>query len=1472
MSNGKIISKITIVSIIIGIIFSTVSFAAKHKDWGQDPKVDEVNVGDTFSGMYWGTISNHKDMFCVDMHQDIGNGKKYTAISRISIVGNTATDQKGKSITSKENGIIAYELNLTNKVGGLHRELFGNPSDPAQILMYHDMADWVNKVGYKFSGIYKSFAQQAEHEKYKNYAAEREKAKKYAESLEKEEFKNKTKEKKIKTTVYEKDNKSYIKIGPFKYSFRENLDKVELSDENGKTLKPTSYLMNKKEVELKDIKSNKNFYIIIPADSGLASINKIKVTETHKVKSADIVFWECEQNSKNIVKRQNLIQFKATEKPEENVNDWDVNIPLLGNLKIIKEDTSDGKAIKGVSFKVLNAEGKYVKSAKGKISYVDEKDATEFVTDDKGEVVIEKLKVGKYTIKEIKNPYKAYSSGDQDTLEIYYSLSADGKKKLAKSEGIAVNVKANSTSTTDLYIYNKKKYIDLSGFVWEDKLGGVKEISYATYGDGIFAKINENEGDEKLGEITVRLIDKDGKIVKETKTNSEDDNTNGIKKGEYKFTNVLIDKLADYSIEFEYDGLKYTSVTPKAIMDKDEYNNKYEPDIADINEVNSKAAEIVQQRKDLNSAFTEITNNGDITDETHGQSKNGNGETTGTITYKKDKDNHISTFESTTYNKNITANTTVTSFKLNEQTPVTNDDGSVEIKYLNLGLKSRDIPNIAIGSDLSRVEVQVNGYGTRYEKDSKGKKYGAYPDIPNMDVKFGNKYTDQYTREIYPSDIAFSETAAEDNKLKVYAVYTLTIANNSNTLDVTVPEILNYYDSNYTIVKDGTLFPEGVVLNGIKITELNGNKYEKVLTYTPEMNVGSYQTAKIKTYNNSDKKDLPIIESSNNLKIEITYQVSDTAIKELLISNNKTLNSVSEIGSYSTYYGKNTNKEYPGCENQIYAGIDENSAPGNAKPGQIETYEDDTDFAPSFVLDAKGVRQIEGTVFEDNTTVEGNERKGNGKYDVETENRVKNVEVKLLKVIEKEENGTVSYITSDATYYPEIVDDNGEYKIENNKAGTNAALQTTNDGHYIFKGVEPDDYFIQYTYENGKTKLCKPNGEELDDKVTVQDYKSTIITSPIMKDIFTTIDSNDAEKIKKNNDKWYKEEADARYSDARDDYTTRELIDEELKKLDASTEFSYKSLFAKTPKFHIPVEYESITTDVSTNKFIHKISNIDFGIVERPKQNAKLDKHVRYIKVTLPNGQVLTEGDVDIEKGIKPEYVSILPDKRLKIEIDPELLYGSHVEIKYDFTLENASEFDYRNASYYYYGESHDNPVEFTSATLIDFVDSDIVFKAGQEGKWDVLDMVNKGFNWNLTQEQEEQILKNYSTLVKAKPIKENESIAAGEKITTDIEVEKLLSKEDSELTYENNGEIVEIGKTGGRTMTTSLGDYASRVLLASNLETVELESDEAKAEPVFIMPPTGSTDNTVTYAIIGAVSMAVLGAGIFGIRKFLKK
>ena len=1237
----------------------------------------------------------------------------------------------------------------------------------------------------------------------------------------------------------------------YKVFYKENNKNLYLIIENDRITGTTEnsndatiiYTDKNGDAYVRRVDSRFKYYLEEVTDKSEYSSNMLKATQIldeSGAKESDVAIVQ-----KGIIGPINVKRQQESKQTTIKIN----NTRKTGTLKILKQDYDKNNInISGVKFKVQNKETKQWVKAEGKDGVYnlktfedsfsnnkeyykdnytsDESQATEFETNKDGQITIKGVDIGEYIIKEVYifndngNINYGYTEVDQPSNidKNYVFWSTDGgktKRDLAK-EDIKLTVEdSNKTAESIITVYNKKKYLKIRGYVWEDMLGG-KSNSYSTYGENTYA-----QGDTLVEGLNVRLKDNNGNVINTTKTD---------KNGAYEFAEVSREAIEKglYYVEFEYNGLTYTSVV--ALVGND-------------SSVNSKAGEVVEQRKKLNAAFTEITNKDDINDRNHGYSRDASGNVTGTLEYENHTDQWYSTFKNTTYNNetyenvNLTANTNVSGYSLEKEFKegryIVDENNAFVIENVNYGMRKREMPQISISNDIDNVRVVVNGYDHRYDYHQRDE-YVNNNSAFNVGVKFGKEYVSGYTRAVYPSDVQYSSTDAEDsNKLRVYVTYATTIRNLSNSLVMTANELVNYYDKNYTIVNSWV----DDVNN--KVTWNDTSKYGQ-----------KYDDSKFKASYTTGLAGLKL-NAGENKKVYIEFQVSDEAVLGLL-SNNATLDNTMEVFSYSTYYGSDAE----GCKaGDIYAAIDKASAPGNAKmelDGEnklIKTsYEADTDSAPSLLLEAKGVRTIEGNVFEDETSDElqsEKERKGDGIYDAGKENVISGVKVELLTT-----DGNVAII------YPNASDENGNPVP--NTTGQEAVATTGADGHYIFKGIEPGIYFIRYTYANGTTKVFDMNGKEVKD-INVQNYKSTIITSDTIKKAF---ENNDANKT------WYKDNS-TRYSDARDNYEQREAIDSELKLVDGTTKTNNNSLEADTPKLELGVEYETIYTASTGDYYEYKVSDIDLGIAERPRQAANLDKVISNIKVTLPNGQVLVDGNPKD----KLAYVTVTDDT-VYITMDSELIYGSHLEINYDLVLTNISELDYISKNYYYYGIKEGDVVKFNRATLVDYVDRELILKAGTNGNWTVLgnavQLTEKGFGWDLTEDQEKQLLKNFSTVVKAEPVSANAELEPGQSVSSAIIVEKLLSNKDQELSYDNNGEVVTIGKNGGSIMTTKLGSFAS--LLAANPEEKPQEYDEDKALTTTIIPPTGATNHNVMYAIIGAISLAIIGAGTYGVRRFLKK
>ena len=848
----------------------------------------------------------------------------------------------------------------------------------------------------------------------------------------------------------------------------------------------------------------------------------------------------------------------------------------------------------------------------------------------------------------------------------------------------------------------------------------------------------------------MRLIDKTtGKVVKEAKT------ADG---GKYLFTDVLVDELENYYIEFEYDGLTYTNVIPH--IDKDN---------------GSKAAENSSVRDEFNKGFSVIEGS---TESNKGITKDSAGNPKYDLNYNIDKNKHTSTLNNTGLYP-ITANTNETGYVIKDHfTP-----GQEEIKYINLGLYEREQPDIALIKDLYNVNVAINGYNHIYEYANRFNNQGEYGDGFNVGVKFGNKYGNMsYTRAIYEADKEYT-SSDKSKELKVYVTYKISMKNESSNLQVQVNNIVDYYDSNYTLIKTGTGIDEkGNVTGDISNSgsQSYNDKYQKVII-------------------NTNSK----IEHNKSADVYVQFELNRDAVLKIL-NDKENLDNVVEINSYSVF----------DTDGKVYAGIDTDSNPGNAVPGEKITYEDDTDSAPGLKLVVSDkAREMTGKVFLDSTSNElktGEVRQGDGMY-TDGEKGIKDVKVTLKENIE---SGKV---------YEATTDENGDFYIS---------------------GYIPGDYTLTYTWG--------------DKEYTVQNYKGTVYDK-------NRYDANVTNK------EWYKTDVDTRYTDAIDNYNTRKKIDAEIAKVTNKTATTINKMDSTTPTMGISVEYTTTTTiEPTTDKFKSpdfKIKNIDFGIVERARQDLALRKRVNTFKVTLANGQVIADMTIDEKGNITGErnHVTYMGPSSstgngfVKLELDNELIQGATVEVEYEIKVTNNSELDYVSEDFYKYGIKSGNEVTITPTSIIDYLDKNWGFEAEKNKEWTVksLDEIKNIVAKEVYENEDSTIADKtilYTESLKGQKLKPTESA------TVNLNVSKVLSNSD-EISLDNESEITELTKDGGSKLISTPGNYIPGQEEAK-------ESDESIAETVIVTPSTGANLEFIVPIMIGVIALVILGAGVVIIKK----
>ena len=909
--------------------------------------------------------------------------------------------------------------------------------------------------------------------------------------------------------------------------------------------------------------------------------------------------------------------------------------------------------------------------------------------------------------------------------------------------------------------------------------------------------------------IQVYLKNSYGNTIKTTQT-SELGLYSEINGGEYQFTEVDLDELqaGNYHVEFEYNGFIYEAVA----------SNIYD-------ETGSKA-EDTNSRNVLDNAFESVNGNGSQTlNMTQGIKVN----------YSNIDSNEYRSTVVGSENTNVIASTDQAGCDLEEYFEPTME----EIRYINFGVYEKVQADYALTKDLYNVRVEVNGkshiyrYGSTRYSDAGG---NVDEDSSwNVGVKFqNNKGT--YSRAIYKADAEFKSPGEPDKELKVFATYKIALKNESSYLG-RINSIVDYCDDDFDLVAAGAVLYEenDTVYDNISRSldeTYNGNGYKKyILNVNTEIHPGATEF------------------------IYIQFQIKKDAVLGLMNSETDVLNNVAEINSYTTFRDYNTNLPL--------AVVDQDSVPGNVIPGDTKTYEDDTDAARSLRLKIANARAIEGIVFEDLTgkdsdgVYEGEERRGDGIYKENEEKPLEGITVTLRNI-----DGSIAKI-------------HDELEPDENNRWKDAITETDSNGEFSFVGYIPGNYVLTYTWGNKDYK--------------VQYYKGTI---------YNEQRSNSFDGTKKNTF-WYRgsEYGDDiisskdRYMDAFDDIEARKLIDAQMKAIDINTlegeideaynrqnnvdePITVTSMDSTTPEMEFSVEYETTITDGNAEQVRFTIENVDFGIVERAKQKLYTSKRVTAFKITLANGQVLVDATVNEEgklEGVHNYTTYMGPvdgnSGMIKMEVDNELIEGATLDVTYKMIVKNIGEVDYVSDRYYYYGNSTgSDKVEVSVAEFIDYIDKRLAIKEENENDWEEKD---KDYlkDVNAKQKGEIDYLNERRTYITKKL---SEFLAPGESNEYVMNVSKLLTSTDDN-TFTNDTEIAKVEKNDGNpgpgNETISSG---TPVKVNWSDDKQQSYFEEASAEDVVIIPSTGENKDYVLITIIGMTSLAMIGLGAFGIKKFV--
>lgn len=1141
---------------------------------------------------------------------------------------------------------------------------------------------------------------------------------------------------------------------------------------------------------------------------GLIEIDDVPIDATY-------VAYEIQAPEGYIVTEGNGIELEKNEVTEV------YNTLKTLSFNIYKCDAdNENKALQGAKFKIKNkTENKWLNSS---LELDTEQKANIFVTDALGMIKLENLRNGEYEAYEVEAP-----TG-------YYVENANG-----------ITLVDDDTVT----VPNKAESVDIEGTVFLDGGKGKTNIRNDICEDG-----------EGINGVRVILKKDDEKVAEVSSGYDSRGNSTG-KDGKYKFygedLKIAKTELSSYKVIFEYNGIKYENVATSFA------NN------------GSKASESSEDRSYMNWKYSTVTSNSKI--DANGRSIN-NSVSGSTVEYKYSqypnegryeskviyetnaKDDKGHSYDNTYYANDkyhITASTQNAKYDLSKQNIV-----DKTISNVNFGIYERDLPDMAIKDKLyaAQVDLTRQDYGKTYSH------VYEYNRNDNFDIKvrMSDVYNKSLERELYKSDILYNNQNQES--LKLYLTYEIVVQNQNTSINTTVNNIVNYFDSGLTLV--GVSNSASIDKNAGVINYGQGVQYSSVEKYNNEYN----------------KVNINI---GSNTTIYVRYQVNQEKLLSLVNLNpgqgvNIAAN-VSEINSCSAQ--KN---------GKPYTAIDNDSAVGNADPSRrLQTVEDDLGWAPDVnLMISSKTRITSGVVFEDHTDQEfkeGQERKGDGILNSQDTKRVSGVKVKLIDI------GANSNVANVAYRYA----DSGISEL---------TTETKNDGSYELSGFLPGNYVVVYQYGNAQYPVQQYQATIYDKNRESSNYKSHNVNW--YKENVNTRYS-DAMDVYDNFDEYYKlsmlNDGSKKRTDIEKTWANGDNV--QHLKYDTSIDSNLK-IDAFTPSMEFLYEKDNRFTENAENAAEpdYTINNIDFGIVERARYKVQVDDKINKILLKSSDGNTIKEIVPSADMNVP--NVKYLPSTgrtsktqkavkgSLEMELDSEILQRAELYVEYGFTVTNKSELDYNTKDYYRNGTkgTDSNIVRVTVSNMINYVDNELFYDdnsqmltdstKNSDYKWNKMNWKTDASKW-IAEDAREKLTNSstndstYTTVLLGQYFDRSALKPGQTSQPTKLLVNRTLTPTQDDMKYSDWTEIVEVTKTWGReiykqdtngTFGETLGNFNPNQPDPADVNNknpgTNKEPDFHYPEDIIIHPPTGISKSLILYTVLGITVLVVLAVGIIIIKK----
>ena len=690
-------------------------------------------------------------------------------------------------------------------------------------------------------------------------------------------------------------------------------------------------------------------------------------------------------------------------------------------------------------------------------------------------------------------------------------------------------------------------------------------------------------------------------------------------------------------------------------------------------------------------------------------------------------------------------------------------------KHINLGVIEREKFDLKLTKDIFEIKVIINGkehvYKCNRREDEPNKieieLNGEMVELDERgsDVLFESQdgVHNAYERDLRESDIQFIDYITnrnqEDRRLRVFVTYKIRVTNQSNgNITGNVTKIRDYYDSDYLFEFD------------------YADKKDSYIS-KPDGNTSNINWNATGQGNTLETTDVGVaLKAGEFFDIFTEYEVTTDALKRILSDESSTKENYAEIMGYSTTYTDQrtfNDGDVINSAGDVAGLVDRDSRPGDfevtdevrdfvqysytddfkSKDGETKTkeslaiFQDDADKAPGLNLKLLStLRELKGNVWEDKivreTLEQNNIRIGNGQND--DDQPIAELKVELIDI--NNITGSPDETTSSEVYGQCNIAD-----IYNDGSFKSAITLTDANGNYYFSGYVPGDYLVRFIYGERELLVTNANGGKV---YNAQDYKSTLY--------------NDGDYGIADGYYWYEETKELKTSDAVDNFARRNEINSEIANQDMTYNLieilnyaknknddnidqlvKYGRLWADTEKLVMEVEYTEKEAEYSRDQYItyktYTVENVDFGLVERPRQELTVVKDVENVRIISNTGQTIFDANEQTANlaWLKPTksttgnyYSRIDENGFITATVDENLMHGSTVKILYKIIIENTGEKDYVDSNgnvdqiFYKTGNPHGNIVTNRVTNIVDYVENNLKFNtdATEDDKFDAVD------------------------------------------------------------------------------------------------------------------------------------------------------